>query len=68
MPVAVSKLAHVGMFVMEKVSAAPFALLAAGTNAYELPATTETAGTPLIVGAVSGGGVDGDGVVCGAVA
>jgi hypothetical protein len=49
-PVAVLKVAHVGRFVMLKVSVPPSASLAVGWNEYAVPAVTDVGGTPLIVG------------------
>jgi hypothetical protein len=49
-PVVVLNAAHDGLFAMLNVSALPFGSLAVGVNAYALPAVTERAGEPLIVG------------------
>ncbi|HJY36727.1 MAG TPA: hypothetical protein VJ299_04635, partial [Steroidobacteraceae bacterium] len=53
-PVDVLNAAHAGLFAMENFSVSPLASAAVGRNAYALPAFTDVAGAPLIVGALFG--------------
>jgi hypothetical protein len=51
-PVVVLNVAHAGGFTMLNVNALPFASAAVGVNEYALPATTDVAGVPEMVGAM----------------
>ena len=51
-PVAVLKIAQLGLFAMLKASVSLFASAAVGRNEYAEPATIDVAGEPLIVGGV----------------
>lgn len=54
LPLAVSKFAHAGMFVIEKVSVWPSASAAVGWKTYAMPAVMVVGGVPLICGGVLG--------------
>jgi hypothetical protein len=56
-PVLVLKLAHEGLFRIEKVRGLPAGSLALGVKLYAAPTVADVAGAPLIVGGPSPGAV-----------
>ena len=55
-PVVVLKLAQLGLLMIENVSVLPLGSVVLGVKLYAVPAVSDVAGLPLIVGGDDGGG------------